>query len=242
MRIGLGLALVDTRPSGSAAPTLPTTGLLLDYDIADASVVSGGVDSLTPSAGSMAGDANAVLAYQWSRPTYTAEDADFSNKPSASKSNAASALYSGVFAAPISQPSTWYLVARVYAGANAMYWRLKASGSLSGSAGLYTSGAGVTLKATSDTSELTTTISAGVHLIAVVYNGASSAVYIDDMATAAVSGNASSSACESLLTGIFSGEHTDVSYKWARLVAYSGSHDQASREDVQTYLASQYGL
>lgn len=226
------------------APALPTSGLLLDYDVADAALVSGGVDSLTPSAGSMAGDANTVLYYQWSRPTYTASDADFNSKPSASAVNVAAALYSAAFTVPIAQPSTWYLVARVYSGANNMYWRLKATGSLSNSAGLYTSGAGdpVSIKATSNTSELTTTCPAGVHAIANVYDGASSAMYIDDMVTAAVSGNASSSSCDSLLTGIYSGESADVSYKWARQLAYSGSHDQATRQAVLAYLAAEYGL
>lgn len=239
--LGLGLSLGSRGAVLAPSPELPTTDLLLDYDIANAAVVAGGVNALTPT-GSKASDANTALAYQWSRPTYTAEDADFGGKASASVINAAAALVSGVFAAPIAQPSTWYLVARLYEGANAIYWRLKANGSLAGSAGLYSFGSGITLRATSNTNEITAAVAAGVHMIAVVYNGASSAIYVDDMSTAAATGNGSSSACESLYTGTYNGEYADASYKWARHLAYGAAHDETARQAVADYLVAEYGL
>ena len=239
MFLGLGLSLCSPRQGISGPPPPDAAHLLLDWNVAAATVVSGGVDGIVP-AGSMATDANAALAFQFARPVYTASDSDFNGKPSASAVNEARALRTGTFAVPIAQPSTWYIVARVYGGASNMYWRLTAAGSQTSSATLRATGTAIV--ATSNVAAITGSVTAGVRLLCAIYDGASSAIYIDDMATANVTGNADTNATVSVFTGTYDAQAADVSYKWARHLAFSGSHDQTTRQAVKAYLATLYGL
>lgn len=75
---------------------------------------------------------------------------------------------------------------------------------------------------------------------AVVYNGASSALYVANFATAALSGAAGSNAMGGLTVGAdVAGGNAFVGYIW-ELLLYSGAHDAATRAQIAGYLNARY--
>lgn len=76
----------------------------------------------------------------------------------------------------------------------------------------------------------------------VVFNGASSSLYITDPATAAVTGNPGTTTLEALVLGALGGGGGELTGKIAEVIAYSGAHDEATRTQVMGYLADEYGL
>lgn len=136
----------------------------------------------------------------------------------------------GNFTASISQPATWYLVCDVdNNSSDIVYWRLNRSGSLT-DCHSFSGPANPNITAQVDGgSAFGFAVPTGKRIIAVVYDGASSAIYVDDPYTPANSGTMASNACVALFTGSF---YDDPSiWEWAHHAAY-GDTTEAQRAKI----------
>lgn len=211
---------------------------------------SGYADSIPNSSG--AGDSTrdliaAVAPYAFAtlKPIIYTGDSDFGGRTSvgdASPATTGRAFVNsggGTFDSTLSQPSTWYIVAKLYATSNVKYFRLNRSGSASSNVHALTGDANPNLYVNAGTSWAFATTS-GVHIICAVYNGASSAVYFDNPDTAVNTSDAGANSCNQIFSGAF---YNDLAaWKWAEHGAYSVAHDATQRTQVFDYLAAKYGL
>ena len=82
------------------------------------------------------------------------------------------------------------------------------------------------------------------HVVCAVFNGASSALYMDHYSTSEVSGNPGANASTaSIIIGNYNGGGANgLVGDMGRLSYFSGAHSTATRQAVMQYLASLYGL
>jgi hypothetical protein len=139
---------------------------------------------------------------------------------------------------------TWYVYASLadLGDANPLRIRGGRTGSRANAAALdiVSSTDGLTMSTNALAITATTTALYGKHVICCVYNGASSAIYIDDMTTPAFTGNADTNACTSFYTGYGFGA-TNPSYEWPEHFGYTAAHNATQRTNVQSYYTATYG-
>ncbi len=223
--MGLGLSL-----GGAAAPFTP-----LARKVAGALWARG--DSLTQSAGVVTGwvDKYALqaTATAGNSPTYTAAAAAFNNRAVIHYHGAGSFLRFTGFA--ISQPNTIYVVAdfsvvgflfdghtssQIASGGNGTNWSMTAGTALASS------------------------ISAnGPHVFCCVFNGATSALYIDNSQVAAASGPAGANALSDVFIGLGAGGQDATAVgDIAEWTALPGADASGQRAQYYNYAATYYAL
>lgn len=74
-----------------------------------------------------------------------------------------------------------------------------------------------------------------------IYDGASSALYINAISTTAVTGNLGGD-MNGFTIGAFQDSSLGLNGKVAEIVAYSGHHDTTKRAQVMNYLSARYGI
>lgn len=240
MNLGMGLMLGNLIPLSGTFDPSTVANMFVRYVAANA-VVSAGVASL-PNSGTLGSGAGVNdLAFAAAKPTFTASDAAFNGKPTVFHNNA-SRLTSGTFSAAIAQPSTWYAYTSLTSSAdtNAVAIRLSAAGSSANAAALDVTPSTNAIKAgESNLLSVTGTQLYGKHLTCLVCNGASSALYIDDMTTPIVSGAGGTASCVSVAIGYFAA--TSPSLVWPEQIGYGGAHSQTTRTNVKSYFTGTYG-
>ncbi len=151
-------------------------------------------------------------------------------------------LQTAAFTAALSQPNTVYLVFK-YANANAQYALV--DGIVAGSRHLFYNNTPAFTKyqiyAGTTVTETTGSINTSAHVAAVLFNGASSQLWVDNVSK--VSGNAGANT----LTGLTLGTAFDAtSLPFPGLIAevliYNAAHSTQQRVNVQNYLAGKYGI
>lgn len=173
-----------------------------------------------------------------SRPTITSANANFNNKATLDFDGTDDYMATGTFSSSYSQPVTLYAVFRATSLGFLYLFDDLDGGSriaLLDSIGTFDLFAGAEL--TGGTYSTGTT-----YVLAMVCNGASSAIYANQYSTAAASGDAGSNAFDSFTLGA---RYTVESYfagSVAELIAYSGAHDSTTRQTVMQGLGTLYGV
>ncbi len=202
---------------------------------------SGNVSAWADQSG--AGDANRNVSQSTpaNRPAFNASDADFNGEPSLSfvSANSPALVCGGAFAGgPYAQPLTIYAVLQWTAqGFQYLMDDIDASSRvaiLDNFPGVYIyAGASLT----------NGTLANGVAMVyCAVFDGVSSAVYINDHTTPVLTGDAGTNALKSIVVGANNALANSFDGKLAELVAYSGSHDATQRGTFFTYAGARYGI
>jgi hypothetical protein len=207
----------------------------------DASLVtlsSGKVAALTVRGGG--GDANKNLAQATggSQPTYNATDAAYNNRPTMSFNS--SQLHSvGNWAASLAQPFTIYLVGQSASGhAQQAFFDDSA-----GTTVIYATDTSNDLAIYAGVSLSSSTVTTNPSVMCLVFNGASSAIYVNDATTAKATGNASGAALVSAVLGDNASASTPLVGKIADHIVYAGAHNHANRSAVMSaYAAAWFGI
>jgi hypothetical protein len=217
--------------------------MFIRYVAANA-VVSSGVASI-PNTGTLgAGGANANnLVSLVANPTYTSADVNFNNKPTVYHNLASLLKSNGTFSTTFVQPCTWYAYTNIVDTGNATSVEIRiANTGSTANAAAHTINPSSDVMGWSESNGITKTTTAiyGKHLSCIVYNGASTALYIDDMVNAVTggSGTGGSGDITSFRTGC---NDAAANYAWAEMIGYSGTHDATARTQVKSYFTTQYG-
>jgi hypothetical protein len=220
-------------------------GLFAYWSADNAVVIGGTVNKVKDASG------NNVAARDLSSaaldPTYNASDANFGGKPSISATNAAAKRLESTLDVSLAQAYTAYTVMRVETNANTMYWRSN-GGNFTNSAGFYVQASLVaTLQVLDAGSALTsaTSLTAGTSYVnCCIYNGATSAIYMNDSANtfAVAPGNGSIDANSAAVITIGTFTAEECNYSWTTMALYTGAHDAITRKKVMSYLGSKYGI
>jgi hypothetical protein len=207
---------------------------------ADHAAVSGSNITTIPNTAKSSIDLSVSQATTANQPTFSLESASFNNKPAILHSGSSTQyLTSAILGSAVTQPLTFYAIADW----NTVAYRYLFD-SVNGAprtALIDNNGSGLYAYAGSDIEGGTLTTGVA-HCICVVFNGGSSAIYIDDMATAVVSGNAGAGGLQSLLIG---GRYTIESFfdgAWSTIAAFGTAHDSTARSRQATQLKSKYGI
>lgn len=175
------------------------------------------------------------------RPAWDAADADFGGHASVAFDGVDDLLRTGNWASDVAQPVTWYLAMRVPTASlpsSAYYFDGGPSGAhrqawlSSGGIDVIYAGAFGVGGQTLPTSH--------VAIVCVVFDGGTSAVYVDSAAVAVASGNAGADSLQGIT---LAGRHTDEGYAAFRLAAlgtFAGAHDASARAAIMTRLATRY--
>ena len=196
--------------------------------------IATGVSSWADQSGN--GDANRTVTQGTgaAQPVYTASDAGFDSKPTVS-STGTQWLASGAPSASLAQPSTIYVCGtmiggRIIDGSTVVAGR---QGILDvPNWGIYAG----TVTVTSATIGTTKCVASAV------FNGASSALYLNDSSSSTTSGNPGSDSLARIgVLGTHDGLGLNVA-KVAEIVCYSGAHDQSTRLRIMSYMGARYGV
>lgn len=174
-------------------------------------------------------------------PVYTAQDSNFNFKPSVSCANQIRRFRIAAFGTPSQlHPNTWYLVCNISTTANPVYFRVGEDGNFTGSSGYVQQADNTTIAITQDGGSAITTsaVATGVHVICVVYNAGSSAVYIDNSVTPFLSGTTNNQPFTDILIGCFAA----ATYAWTTQAGYNGAHSQAVRGRIMHALGKKYAI
>jgi len=195
-------------------------------------------------------DANKYLNATGALPKWDAADANFGGQPSWGDDYAAdtvSWMISGAFATPLEAPFTRYDVVRIITdtGGQAKYVAINYGGGSLGAA-IY-GGPGAQVATTNGANQIACDPGIDVtSVIGVVYNGVSSASYVNVYDTPTASGDTGSGltvdgfSYVSLGTGSYPGEAGR--FRQAEKIVCSGAHDLATRRKYMGYLAARYKL
>lgn len=172
------------------------------------------------------------------RPTYQASRPSFGGKPTVVHSGT-QYLDSAALGSTKAQPFTVYTVAE-WTSPSSLSFLLGAIDGTSQVALTSFSG-GVLINAGSDLNGGTLT-AATATLVCAVYNGASSAFYISDMATAARTGTLGTNALRSIRMGASGAAGFPFAGAWGVLGAFAGAHDATTRARIGARLKTYYGI
>jgi hypothetical protein len=170
------------------------------------------------------------LASTGSAITYTASDAAYGNQATATFAGAQK-LDGAAWGSSQSQPYTIYWVGHSASHATRIFSSGPVCFNVSGEWGMY---AGTNIIAATGTDATAPSVGC------IVFNGASSAMYIGNAGTAAATGNPGSDAMPELVLGADIAGGGDLYGKIAEVFAYSGTHDAATRSRVMAYLTARY--
>ena len=234
MKLGLGLGLFSAAPLSSAPFEPQARGdCEVWFDtragVTEASGVAAWADQ------GPIGDPLRNLAEATNKPDLVTADADFNGEDSISFVGANSdRLTSATFAASVSQPLTIYLVFRWSAGAGGYVFdgpntRVAFTYGTGGNGFLY-AGASFDVNTSADTT----------YVVCLVVNGASSAAYLDDPASAVATGDAGSDVFDSLKLGARFTNANFLTGKIAAFGAFSGAHNQTDRTEIMNGLSARY--
>lgn len=181
---------------------------------------------------------NAIQATDGKRPILTASDAAYNNRPTMTFNG--SQLHSvGNWAASQAQPFTIYLVGQSAAG-HAQQAFLDDS---AGTSVIYATDTSNDLAIYAGVSLSSTTVTTNPSVMCLVFNGASSAIYVNDATTAKATGNASGAALVSTVLGDNAGGTTPLNGKIADSAGYAGAHNQATRSAMMAaYAGKRYAI
>lgn len=243
MNLGLGLFLGSRGPVVAIFDPATVANMLLRYRAADAVLNAGNVDTV-PNSGTLgAGGANVNnLAFATARPPLITADAAFNNQPSVNH-NLNSRLQTGTLSTPVSQPSTWYFCGLVLASADTINARVRYSntGGVANSASFSYQPSSTNCQiAAGSAFTPTSALITAKHVSCVVYNGVSSALYVNDMTTPVGTGNPGADSAQTFSTGYF-GAPGSPGLKWTEHIGYSGAHDATTRAAIKSYFTAVYG-
>jgi hypothetical protein len=243
MNLGLGLFL-GARGGGAIFDPSTVANMYLRY-VAASAVVSSGVASV-PNTGTLGSAAGANdLGWVTAKPTYVAADALFNSKPTVLHDLNSLLRTPGNLSANIVQPSTAYAYTRVIDSAetNNLSIRIGRAGSTANALPLIIIPSTDNVRyGESGTAGTTITSAAlfGKHITCVVYDGASTALYVDDMTTPLATGLGGTGDCTSFAVGFFATSVTP-DFRWSEQIVYGGSHNAATRALVKSYFTGTYG-
>lgn len=240
LSIGLGL-----RGRAAAFSPLTVAGLAAAYT--GVATVIGGKVAVWPDQ-SGAGDSarDALQADAGSRPTYTAVDAGYNGQATLTFPNVPSATYlqTGTWSAPLDQPATYYLVGEASADTGGCVFFDGIDGAarqLLASTGGF---AGTHLELYAGSILDGGPVAVAPHVVAVVFAGASSALYVDDATTALASGAGGALSIAGLTFGVAENLAANplAGGKIAAVYAYAGAHAHTLRSAIMAWLGTKYGI
>ena len=243
LHLALSLDIPGSSPRGAAFTPASLADLKAWYR-ADLGITLNGGDVSAWADQSGTGDANknATQANPALQPLYVANNVDFNGRPTVRVATANDYMQTGTWASPLAQPCTWYAVYKagdastartVFDGLASGHRQDLNNSAVDGEPNIYASGAAVLPSGVGDKSATKVKACA-------VFDGASSAVYIDNFTTAAATGDCGSNDLEGLTIGANFLLGTNLGGDIAEIVAYSGVHDAATRAQVLAYFA-RYG-
>jgi hypothetical protein len=184
---------------------------------------------------------NLVEATAANQPAYNAADANLNGQPSLTFTTAPRRLISGVWAAPLAQPSTWFIVAR--SGAAAAI-RMLMDGPAGGKNSIFLSAAhllGINA-GTGDVSGAVNLASTSM-IVCVIFNGGNSVAYVNSISTSQLIGNPGANSLTRLFLGI---QNNSTSSSWNAQIAEVFAMTGAASIDVRTafmqYAATRYAI
>lgn len=204
-------------------------------------LVSGAVSQWNDYSGTGDSNKNVTQSTSTKRPTPNTADANFNNQATLTFDGTDDYLVSGTWSSALSQPATWFAAYRagsVATGRSAFDGIASGNRHFTGNTG--TDGfvnmyAGTTVLAGAVNKASTKVYTCSV------FNGASSALYVNDFSSSVASGNAGSHS----LTGVTIGANFlttgPIAGEIAEIIAYSGALNAAQRAQVQDYLTRRYG-
>lgn len=209
--------------------------LLADYDVASATV--DGSSHVTALANATGGDTNKNLTKAGSGDiTYDATDSEFNDQPTMAFAAGPRLQGAAAWASPPSQPITLYFVGKCTSGI--IYSGISARSDFQIATGPH-----YRLYAGSFATDVGSANPGSPHINAIIFNAASSAVYHNDPVTAAWTGmNPGTGANDGTVIGDVGGGGGPGTFTMARLLIYSGAHNEASRTAIMDALADLYGL
>jgi hypothetical protein len=233
MMLGLGLGLCTPQGGAAAFSPLSVSGIRVWYRMdLGASTSGGNLTALADQSG--AGDANRNVTAAGPAIPYTASDAAYGGQATATFGGSSLLQNASDWSAAVTQPITVYAVGHATAGRiydgdgtnrillmnNAGNWSIYAGSAFVGSA-IAASNPAVTCA---------------------VFNGASSAIYVTDSVTPAVTGSPGTLGITKLALGALHGGGGNLTGKIAEVILYAGAHDAATRATVMGYLRGRYTL
>lgn len=239
----VGIHDVQVTTSAGQSNTLPIVAEFnpLVWLPADAAAISGSNVTAVPNraAGSTVLNLGVAQATSGSQPTYQSSRASFGGRPAIVHSGGTRYLDSAVLGTTRAQPFTFYVVAE---------WTTPSSlshlfdGVDATSRVIVTSYSNQALISSGSDLNGGTITAATATLICGVFNGASSAIYIGDMATAVKTGTAAANALRSLRIGATNSGTNPFSGAWGTIGAFAGAHDATTRARIGDMLRSKYGI
>lgn len=178
-----------------------------------------------------------------SQPLFIASDPTFLGRPSISPDGSVDYLESPSNFGPFAQPITWYAVCSWNTFANDFLFDRSAAGTLIER--FLDNGLGIP-NAAGGTNTLVGPATKGIpaagvaFILCIVFNGASGAIYINDIVTANVSGDAGANGVESLRLFTRNDGSNQFDGKLAQIGAFRGAHDVTVRGRVFNYLREKY--
>lgn len=193
-----------------------------------------GVSAWADQSGNGDANRNVTQATGSAQPIYTTADAAFNNQPTL-RSTGTQYLASGVPSASLSQPSTIFVCGtmtggRLVDGSTVVVGRQTI---LDGPNWSYYAGSSVVSSSVVDTTKC---------VACAVFSGASSALYLNNMTTAAANGNPGTNALARIgVLGTQDGAGLGIA-KVAEIIAYAGALTLAQRLQVANYMGQRYGV
>lgn len=212
------------------------TWLQADRAVVDTGNVAAVPNSATSAIAVDLGVSQVTAAY---RPTYQAARASFGGRPAVVHSGSAKYLDSAILAASKSQPITIYTVAEWTAPSVLSYLTDGVDGTshvvVTSYSGQALISAGVDLNGG--------TLAAGAAtLLCAACSGASSNIYVGNMAVAVKTGSAGTNALRSLRVGASATLTNAFSGAWGTIAVFSGAHDAPTRARIGAHLKTYYGI
>lgn len=216
------------------------TGLLAWYR-ADLGVTLNGSTVSAWADQSGTGDANkdATQATPANQPTFVASHANFNSRAVLSFDGTSDYLKTAAWAATASQPNTVYSVSRLTAAASIFIYDGFAAAARHA---IFANAVTGNLTAFGGSSLNSTVSNTGVtRACCALFNGASSAFYVDTYTVASVSGNAGSASLTGLTIGASNANASFWNGHIGELIVFAGSHSLATRQTLMTYLSGLWG-
>lgn len=177
------------------------------------------------------------------RPTLNTSDANYGGRATLSFSSAAAQyLVSGAWASSQAQPTTVYVVGHS-TGTAAQRTLVDGIGgsNLHRIATAITTGY-TTISAGNAVADTTNAADSEPRVWCALFNGVSSAIYVNGEAVASATGNALTQTITGITVGANQALGSTHNGKIATVLVYSGAHDQATRTRIMQWLSDRYGF